>query len=885
MKKGCIRYLLLPLVLVIGLGVFCATAHAQDELHLKLIRSVYLRKTNITTFEDAYIHFPNINRIGKYSNKLLVKKIQAAEKAHNYPQLNELLTEYVSNFGIENFKFVQDLDYLWRLGQVREILQDTLGAMFCYSLAIKNQYREWNQIKLHYDELRNQTKVEYVNLEYYYKIVAARLEIDTLAPPQGVLLSMADDKINTRFAEYGPHMHPSKQSLVFTSKRGPFEPSDMFDPEINEDLYYTEIEKATGTWSFAQRFPDDVINTVYNEGSGCLDSTGDVLIFVRCEAPDGMGLCDIYQSEFLNGQWSKAKNLGDKVNSAYWDSHPNLSPDGKRLYFASNRPGGFGRTDLYYCDLQANGDWGPAQNLGPIVNTIEDEVTPFQHPILNTLYFSSTGHLHNMGGFDIFRTRWLGDHWEEPRNVGPLVNTEQDEYYFSIDFQADTLFYAKSNAKNKKDMDLYSFPMPMGARPDAVVKLNGYLIDSVSNQPLTGIVVAVDLDKNVEIEPIYINKYGYFEFNLINNRNYALMIVGDNAIRIAATTPLTADTVSSMLRNSVELDKPIVFEAVQFQPNSAAIPKTLETNLAFIGQFLKAHPFCKIIIRGHTDSDGPDDYNLKLSEDRAMNIKSFLISNFELKDTAILAEGYGETRPIYPNDNAENKLHNRRVEFEIIVPDEYKLMLKKSGIVVEKPFLEFKSPDDILFVDSLFIGKGPFARDTVPGIDSTGVEPNDLNFDFLTSADPDDIFGGFGTSLSGGFEPNPAGGTVGVGLDDPFGSPLTNPFAIGLPTNIDIKPDPKGLNKEPGTGPGSKPEAPKISDLKLTDPLPDMFTDDGPGAVATPNPDASIDFNLNLDGLGFDPDAFGTGLPDLDFKGMEDFLDPGELSLPNFFEF
>ena len=161
----------------------------------------------------------------------------------------------------------------------------------------------------------------------------------------------------------------------------------------------------------------------------------------------------------------------------------------------------FGATDLYFTVHRDDGGWTPAKNLGPVINTPGDDVAPFYHQINGTLYFGSGTQLKNYGGFDIYKSRWMDDHWEEPRNLGPLINSRVNEYYFSIDSKGANLFYASSKRGEldvtDQDFDLYSFALPMEARPDAVTKLRGTLIDSISGHPLVGVVMVVDLDEGV----------------------------------------------------------------------------------------------------------------------------------------------------------------------------------------------------------------------------------------------------------------------------------------------------------------------------------------------------------------------------------------------------
>lgn len=676
--------------------LFAATnARAQSEIRLTLSRAVYLSEAeNPNTTFGSNVYFPNINKIPFFKDKNLRRRIQNLDKkdVKNYRLLDTLLTKYVTSFGLQNFKQNVELDMVWKLGQVKEILKDTSRALFYYTIALNNQSRHAKKIQIHYDALRSVKNNDFVDLEYYYRLLTARNTIDTLKPPAGVLLRMTDS-INTVFPEYAPYMHPSGKVLIFTSRRTDQVPVTDIDYDQPEDLYYVEIDHEVGGWGNVKPFPDE-INTRFNEGSACLSADGSRLYFVRCNAPDGVGVCDIYQADYDRGEWTNIQNLGKNINSASWDSHPCLSIDGKTLYFASNRTGGFGRTDLYRSQQQGDSTWGPAENLGPVVNTIEDEVSPFIHPINNTLYFSSMGHLHNIGGFDIYKSRIINEPklvFEEPRNVGPLVNTSRDEYYFSIDKDADTLFYSGSAPDNAKNFDLFSFPMPMGARPDAVVSLSGYLIDSLTGKPLTGIVVAIDLDKNVEIEPLYITRTGFFEFRLINQRRYQLMVLGEQAIRI--TEHETEDSLFSVFDHSVEMNQPFIFELMEFNPNSSELTLGMEIQLDALAEYLNAHPKRKLTIRGNTDSDGDPDYNLALSRERAENIKQYLLQSTSLPDTMILAEGYGSGRPIYPNNSPENKARNRRVEFEILLSPEEEAR-EQAAEKKEKPEFDLGGEED-----------------------------------------------------------------------------------------------------------------------------------------------------------------------------------------------
>ena len=193
--------------------------------------------------------------------------------------------------------------------------------------------------------------------------------------------------------------------------------------------------------------------------------------------------------------WGNVHNLGKQVNSNAWDSHPSLSLTEDTLYFASDRLGGFGLSDIYYTVKNKKGEWQKARNLGPIINTRNNDVSPFYHHLHNVLYFSSSGQNLNFGGFDIYKSyKSEGGWWKEPQNIGPLINGPGSEFYFTIDKKSQNLYYARSTENNISNLDLYSFPLPMEAQPLAITKFTGKLTNEDTGLPYYGVVSVIDLE-------------------------------------------------------------------------------------------------------------------------------------------------------------------------------------------------------------------------------------------------------------------------------------------------------------------------------------------------------------------------------------------------------
>jgi outer membrane protein OmpA-like peptidoglycan-associated protein len=333
------------------------------------------------------------------------------------------------------------------------------------------------------------------------------------------------------------------------------------------------------------------------------------------------------------------------------------------LFFASDRIGGFGFSDIYFSVKNTKGKWQKAHNIGPIINTRGFEVSPFFHHRFNVLYFSSNGQPLNFGDFDIYKSYSVSGNWGEPKNIGPLVNTTSSEYYFTIDSQSNTLYYAGSGSDDPRNLDLFSFPVPMEAQPEAVVTLKGTLTDSETKKPFQGIVSIIDLDKGVEVAPKFLRPDGSFDFSLINKRNYLLIIQGEDFFRIEEIFFLDGDKELNLETDPIE--SKIAFKSLEFENGKADILLPMHPDLDKLANFMIDHPKLSLSISGHTDSQGSEESNLRLSQARADAIKAYLIYQFKIDAARIEAHGYGSSQPIISEDSDEARKLNRRVEFEI----------------------------------------------------------------------------------------------------------------------------------------------------------------------------------------------------------------------------
>lgn len=603
-------------------------------------------------------NFKNINKVADYYDASELKKINKLDKDENWEGLYKSLKKYVSQFGIQNF--YKDTKLIWRLGKLTELFGTQEEAKSLYRLVLRHHHTGINmkEIELYYDSLNDQEAAQYVPLDYYYELVEYRKLIDTLRPPRGVLLNMGQE-INSSAADYAPSLNVQNDVLLLTSQRNDVDWSVR--RTFNEDIFYSKKDEY-GTWSKAKGF--EGLNSRYKEGSAILSKDGTTIYFSRCDCMDCFGDCDLFSAKLqADSTWGELKNLGTNVNSLSWDSHPSLSHTEDTLYFASDRLGGFGLSDIYFTYKNKNGEWQPAKNLGPVINTRNNDVSPFYHPVFHVLYFGSNGQLYNFGEYDIYKSHKVNENWSEPYNIGPLVNGKGSEYYFTIDSKSELLFYARSISRDLSKQDIYSFPLPMGAQPLATTKVTGSLTDSLTGQAFKGIVSIIDLDNGIEVAPKYLNPDGSFEFDLIDQKNYLLVIQGDDFFRIEDAFFLDGNM--ELKKVTEPMTSRVKFESIEFDNGKSSLKQEMYADLNKIVNFLYDNPDFKLKISGHTDSYGSNEFNLQLSKDRAKNIRDYMVEFASIEPNRVQWEGYGSSRPIVAEDSEEAMSINRRVEFEI----------------------------------------------------------------------------------------------------------------------------------------------------------------------------------------------------------------------------
>lgn len=277
--------------------------------------------------------------------------------------------------------------------------------------------------------------------------------------------------INSELAEYLPAITADDNKIVFTRR---VEEKD----KIPQEDFFISNRGLDDSFELSYPFNLSPINTPSNEGALSFSADQSMIIYTACERPDGFGSCDLYLSSSSN--WDSAINVGSQINSKYWDSQGCFSPDGRFLYFVSNRPGGFGGKDIWVSEISNR--FQRAYNLGPLINTEKDEMSPFLHADNLTLYFASNGHI-GMGDYDIFISRRedIEQDWGEPRNLGFPINTHLKENSLIVSSDGQTAYYASDQDGFGKE-DIFYFKLPEKSRAQELSKLEMNIITQNSGE-------------------------------------------------------------------------------------------------------------------------------------------------------------------------------------------------------------------------------------------------------------------------------------------------------------------------------------------------------------------------------------------------------------------
>lgn len=483
--------------------------------------------------------------------------------------------------------------------------------------------------------------------------------------------------VNAGGANYAP-VKVNANTLWFTSTRK--------DSSVKNNLYNNKVYAAVyegGVLSSVQKVA--VPQSVQHQGVLSFSPDGNTIFLTRWTIINGKKISNIYSSTKINNVWSEPILLDSTINVAgACTQQPFVMADGTQLLFSSDRKDGVGGFDLWSVALDNNAKpvAGTVKNLGAVVNTINDEQAPYYHAPSSSLVFSSNGYV-GMGGYDFFVSKGTLNNLSKPENLGYPLNSVKDDIYFTSNGTAknilgDVLF----SSDRSSDCCLEMFALNK-IRP--IKQITGFVVDCDTKQPLKNASVSVVNSAGKVVLNKVTSADGAYSFTAEDFDN--LTTSGEAAgykANSVATVAITNDELVNQTLNVLcltkipvdtvpppKVDTVVVMDNIYFEFNKSTL---LEESHAPIDNqilsMLNKYPTMVIEIGGHTDSQGKDDYNMKLSQARAESVKKYLIEK-GIAAERMEAKGYGETKPVAPNtlngkDNPEGRKKNRRTEFKVL---------------------------------------------------------------------------------------------------------------------------------------------------------------------------------------------------------------------------
>ncbi len=473
--------------------------------------------------------------------------------------------------------------------------------------------------------------------------------------------------VNSPYRELAPIISQDGKTLVFTREGHP----ENVGMAKKQDVWMSKID------SFK------IFQPAINLGSPINNENANFAISVSTDAneivlgniylPNGKTNVGYSKSRFTGHEWTYPDSLKIKNFYSFFPTGSGcLANNGKFLITSIKREDSYGKTDLYVSFLDRNDLWSEPVNLGPVINTAEEELSPYLAGDNKTLYFSSGG-FPGFGSNDMYMTKRLDDtwqNWSHPINLGRQINSEGWDAYYTITADGQYAYFVSSD-KVENAEDIYRIELPDELRPEAVVLVRGRVLHQNKNQPVDAIIKYETLPDGKEI--------GIARANPLTGE-YSILLPAGNLYGFAASAPgfisinenldlrskysyseLTRDLyLAPMEMGQIVRINNIFFEYKKYNLLPESIPE-----LDRMVELLIEYPFLKIEIHGHTDNIGNDRFNNNLSNQRAKSVYNYLVSQ-GIDEARISSKGFGRKKPVADNSTDEGRQKNRRVEFLIV---------------------------------------------------------------------------------------------------------------------------------------------------------------------------------------------------------------------------
>lgn len=532
------------------------------------------------------------------------------------------------------------------------------------------EYRK-DQIQFEPDDARYRILTNRISQASYAKQFQGRKDSKL------VKINNMGESINSEYAEHSPVISADNTLLMYTARRPDSKGADAENHYYDEDIYISR--KQGDSWSSGENIGTPV-NSKGHDATISLTADAKTLYMYRHKKAGGLYRTDFDES---GNEWKEPRSVEKPLNSKYYEASICQSADSNLLFFSSERPGGYGGLDIYMVERDGK-NWGEPQNLGPRINSPFNEDAPFIHPDGITLYFSSDGGT-SIGGYDIFVTEFdsSSDAWLEPLNMGPPVNSADDEIYFVISSDGLTGYFASGREGGFGEKDIYEAKFPYFRYPKRfyAMQIAGMIQDANSLDTVASSIKLIDKSTGEVVDEMATTDgSGKYRFMVEPERSYSLQVdaEGYDPVTEDFTTPgLIDDDISLernifVSRNKIEIPPPVVstpvlpeIQHIYFDFDKTNLRKEAKQELEVVASILSTNKQLSVVVAGHTDWYGTYDYNSELSNNRSKAAIDYLES-LGVNRSRIQETYFSENQPLEENGDDLGRQYNRRCEFRFV---------------------------------------------------------------------------------------------------------------------------------------------------------------------------------------------------------------------------
>ncbi|MFD2100186.1 OmpA family protein [Flagellimonas iocasae] len=510
-------------------------------------------------------------------------------------------------------------------------------------------------------------------------------ELENLAAPTWKKTAMVEIKnlaINSKYSDFAPMFHKDSEVVFASAQDSSFLTTRRYrwNNQPYLDLYTANTKDDSGDLYGAHKFSRK-INTKYHEASVAFSPDQKTIYFTRNNygkklkrGKNGINHLKIYQSKLVNGEWTDAVEVAFNSEN-YSTGHPSISQDGTKMYFVSDKPGGFGETDIYVVDILENGGFSEPKNLGRGINSSGKEMFPYITE--NTLYFSSNRAM-GLGGLDVYRADYDNELFGIVYNLGEPINSSRDDFSYIVDASGEKGYFASNRKGGKGDDDIYSFTSIENRNT-----ISGTIKDANTGELLEGAQVVLLNNDSFLLAEVITDTDGSYRFEGLESQSDYLLKVSkkgyfekDSGVRTKNNIKVEADQSLQPLKEIIDEEKQLVNlepDAIYFDFDRFDIKPKAAKELDKLVAILNEYQDMVIRIESHTDAIGSSVYNKYLSDKRAKSTRDYIISQGIDPSRIASAIGYGEERPL-----------NDCVDGHKCPPDKHKLNRRSEFIIVSQ---------------------------------------------------------------------------------------------------------------------------------------------------------------------------------------------------------